>query len=81
MIYSVKLTPVNGEESIVFKKVIGDFVGQASDGLAGLRILMLEDNSRVEFPVAGYIAHFSKERFDVLKKNMEKEAGQKLPIG
>jgi hypothetical protein len=81
MIYSVKLTPFDGETSITYKKVKGDFVGQASEGLAGLRILILEDNSRVEYPIDRYVAQFSKERFEVLRQNMEKEAGQKLPIG
>lgn len=81
MIYSVKLVHVPTETSVKYTKVKGDFVGQASDGLAGLRVLILENDTRVEYPISEYIAEFSKERFDVLRQNMEKEAGQKLPIG
>ncbi len=39
------------------------------------RIFILEDESRIEIPILDTIFSFSKERFIVIKQNMEKESG------
>lgn len=62
------------------KKVKGDLTGSASDGLTGIRVLILEDETRLEIPSGNTIFEFSKDRFLLIKHNMEKEAGQKIPV-
>lgn len=81
MLYSVKLisTSFFGVNK-TYSKVKGDFIGRPEDGLKNVRVLILEDETRVEVPINSYIIEFSKERFFSLKRGMEKESGQKLSI-
>lgn len=60
-----------------YKNVVGDFLPQ---DLPGFRVLILEDESRVELPMAGALIEWSRERFLTIKKNMEREAGQIIPV-
>lgn len=58
------------------KRVKGDFI--AKDIPSAPRVLILEDERRIEIPTDGYLFKFPAERFHVIKKQMEKEAGQPL---
>jgi len=58
------------------KKVQGD--GIIPEYPEPTRYFHLEDESRVEIPIRGTIFRFSKERFIVIKKNMEREANQEI---
>lgn len=58
------------------KNVKGDLV--ATDIPTPTRVFLLEDETRIEIPLGGTEFRFSKERFLVIKKNMEKEAGQTI---
>lgn len=44
------------------------------------RWLILSDETRIEIPCSA-VFKFSVERFMLIQSNMEKEAGQKIPIG
>jgi len=48
--------------------------GLLENGLA--RFFILEDNTRIEIPIANIIFKFSKERFNFVKEKMEVEAMQ-----
>lgn len=56
-----------------YKNVKGDFV--ATD--LPSRVFLLDDESRVEIPF-GSLVVFSKERYMVVLKQMEKESGQSI---
>jgi hypothetical protein len=56
-------------------RVKGDGITESGD----VRFFILEDESRVEVPVLDVVFTFSKERFDLIKKNMEIEAGRTIP--
>ena len=43
------------------------------------RMFILADETRVEVPMDDVIFKFSPERFQILKKQMEREAGQAIP--
>lgn len=58
-------------------KVQGDLI--LTDGTPR-RVLILEDETRIEVPMEGTIWEFSKERFLVIKKNMEKESGHDMKL-
>jgi hypothetical protein len=60
------------------KKVKGDFI--ATDVDAKPRVLILEDETRLEIPTKDVVFKFSKERFIVIKQNMEKESGQQINV-
>ena len=59
------------------KNVKGDLI--ASEIPGSPRVFILADESRVELPSNGLKLRFSKERYIVIKQNMEKESGQVLP--
>lgn len=44
------------------------------------RYLILQDESRLEIPMEGTEFKFSRERFLIIKQNMEKESGLSLPL-
>ena len=56
------------------KKVQGDHTMESPFR----RVLTLEDETRLEIPMEGTEWEFSKDRFIVIKKNMEKESGQDI---
>jgi len=41
-------------------------------------VFVMEDDSKIEIP-ANYEIFYSKERFQIILKNKEKEVGQKIP--
>lgn len=57
-------------------KVKGDLI--ANDVTFKPRVLILHDETRIEIPTDGTLFKFSKDRFLVIKQNMEKESGQKI---
>jgi len=56
--------------------VKGDLI--ANDVTFKPRVLILHDETRIEIPTDGTLFKFSKDRFLVIKQNMEKESGQKI---
>lgn len=59
------------------RKVKGDL---CPTDLPGMRVLIRENEERVEIPTAGTEFWFSHERFLGIKQQMEREARQKLPM-
>jgi hypothetical protein len=45
-----------------------------------VRYFICDDESRYEIPMESTVFKFSKERFTVILKNMEKESGQKISV-
>ena len=80
MTYTVKYKKGCNPFYTTIKKVKGDFVGSEAEGLAGFRILILEDETRIEIPMEKTIFKFSSGRFLLIRQNMEKEAGQSIPV-
>lgn len=75
----------------VYYKKIGDLFWKKINNVKGdiiatdlphpTRVVLLDDESRVEIPMGNdMLFKFSKERFISIKKNMEKEAGQTIPV-
>lgn len=58
-------------------KVKGDLI---APDLPNVRILILEDESRIEIPLEGTEFVFCPKRFLVIRQKMEQEAGQSVPI-
>jgi hypothetical protein len=79
MTYSVKVRKVGSFFWKKYPRVKADLNMMQEAGLA-VRVLILEDESRVEIPALQYEFVFCKKRFDAIKKNMEKEAGQKINV-
>lgn len=75
--YTVKYKKVGWFFSRKIKKVKGDFI--ATDVSGGPRVLILENETRIEVPTINMIFEFSNERYMVIKQRMEQEAGQKIP--
>lgn len=78
MNYEVSYKRVNGWFWKKIKKVKGDFIAQ--DLPTKPRVLVLEDEQRMEIPTDGIIFKFSVGRFIMIKQQMETEAGQQLPL-
>lgn len=57
------------------KNVKGDLV---SPDISNLRIFICDNEDRFEVPIEGTVFWFSKDRFLLIKRNMEKESGVKL---
>lgn len=76
--YTVKIKKIGGLFSKTVSKVKGDFIAQ--DVAGNPRVLILEDETRLEIPTQNMIFEFSKERFILIKQRMEQEAGQALPV-
>jgi hypothetical protein len=64
----------------LFWRTVKNVIGDHTISELGLRCFVLNDETRVEIPYVGTSFKFSKERFMVIKKNMEKESGQVLPM-
>ena len=58
------------------KRVKGD--GIVENNMS--RFFHTEEEERIEIPVINHIFKFSKGRFYVIKGQMEKEAGQTIPV-
>ena len=80
MLYTVKYKTKGSFFWKTIRKVKGDLTGTAADGLVGVRILILEDERRIEIPIESTVFQFSSERFLLIRQNMEREAGQKVPV-
>jgi hypothetical protein len=74
--YTVKFKKVGSLFSHKVKRVKGDFI--ASDVEGKPRVLILENESRIEVPTVGMIFEFSFERFLLIKQRMESESGQNI---
>jgi hypothetical protein len=77
MVYSVKFKRKNAWFWRTIKKVKGDLI---SPDLPNVRILILEDESRLEIPLNGTQFYFCPKRFLAIKQKMEQEAGQSIPV-
>jgi len=61
------------------KRVKADLI--ANDVVGNPRVFILDDETRIEVPTGdGLEIKFSGERFLVIKQNMEKTAGQTIPV-
>jgi len=69
--YTVKYRKINSFFWTTVKNVKGDFVAQDLTGTP--RVLILEDDSRIEIPVDSMMFKFSKERA-ILLENLSREA-------
>ncbi len=78
MTYTVKFKTEKNWFWRTLNKVKGD--GIMSDSPVATRFFILEDESRIEIPVAGTIFNFSGERFLMIKQNMEREANQDIKV-
>ena len=76
--YTVKYKKIGCLFFKKIKNVKGDFI--ATDVPGGHRVLILENETRIEIPTNGMIFLFSNERFLMIKQQMEQEVGQKIPI-
>lgn len=45
-----------------------------------VRYFICDDETRLEIPMENTVFRFSKERFTVILKSMEKESGQKISV-
>lgn len=75
MTYTVKYKLKNSLFWNKIKRVSGDLFVQESK----CRCFILDDETRLEIPFDGTQFIFSKDRFLVIKKNMEREVGQNIP--
>lgn len=73
MNYTVKYKKANDWFWRKIKNVKGDGILENNSH----RYLILDNEERIEIPLF-YIFKFSKERFFVIKKNMEQESGQQI---
>lgn len=74
--YTVKFKKVG---DLFFKKVRrvkGDFIAADVEGRP--RVLILENEARMEIPTVGMIFEFSFERFLLIKQRMEEESRTSL---
>lgn len=78
MEYTVKFKRKGAWFWRTIKSVKGDLI---APDLPGVRIFILSDESRIEVPIDGTEFKFCHRRFLTIKSQVEKEAGQKLPIG
>lgn len=58
--------------------VKGDLI--PADLGSALRVFILEDETRIEVPIEGTEFRFCSKRFLSIKQQMEREAGQSIPV-
>jgi hypothetical protein len=75
MTYTVKYKLENQFFWRKINNVKGDFV--VNDIVSNPRVFVLDDETRIEIPTKGTQVIFSKERFVVIKQNIEKENGKR----
>lgn len=63
----------------LFWKKIQNVKGDTFVPENGNRVLITKDEERFEIP-SSYLIRFSKERFWDIKRKMEQEAGQPIPV-
>lgn len=74
-VYTVDYKLEGGFFWTTINNVKGDLIEKELDNK---RVFILQDETRMEVPNSGTRFVFSKERFLVIKKNMEKEAKQPI---
>jgi hypothetical protein len=79
MTYSAKVKSPNGLFWHKFKRVKGDLAYETKTGTLPVRVLILEDETRVEIPMTWAII-FSPARFAFTRSQMEKESGQSIKV-
>jgi len=77
MVYTVKYKLKNQSWKKI-KNVKGDLIVQ--DLPNPTRVLILDDETRIEIPYNNTVFVFSKERFIAIKQSAERETGQKINI-
>ncbi len=78
MTYTVKYRKLGSFFWKTVKRVQGDMIGNPQEFGASIRVLILEDESRLEIPADKTEFRYSPARHRVLLKNMEATSGQKL---
>ena len=78
MVYTVRYKKKGQLFYRTVKKVKGDFI--ANDVPGSPRVLVLEDESRMEIPTLDTEFVFDSKRFLVIKSRMEAEAGTTIPM-
>ena len=78
MVYVVKYRKKGQVFFRTVNKVKGDFI--ANDVPGSPRVLVLEDETRMEIPTIDTEFVFDSKRFLVIKQRMEQEAGQAIPV-
>ena len=85
--YTVKYKPAGKLFFRTIRNVVGDVkLDQTSKSAKGtpepwpipIRLLILKDGARVEIPMVGTVFKFSKKREQIIKDNINKEAGSKI---
>lgn len=78
-LYTVKYKKTNAWFWKTLKRVKGDGAMQQEVG-AAYRWFIMENDERLEIPMDDMIFLFSNDRFLNIKENMEKQAGQTIPV-
>jgi len=79
MVYQAKVKSPNGIFWHKYRRVKGDLAYETKTGTLPVRVLILDDETRVEIPMSWAIV-FSPARFAFVHKQMEKESGTALPV-
>jgi hypothetical protein len=77
MVYSLKYRLKSRFLWKTVKGIKGDLV---PDDLPGIRVIILNDNSRLEIPIEGTEFLFCPNRFLAIHQQMERETGQAVPV-
>ena len=77
MNYTVKFKLQNSLFWKTVKNVKGDLI---TPDLPNVRVLILNDESRLEIPLNGTQFYFCSRRFLAIKQKMEQEVGQSIPV-
>lgn len=78
MTYTVKYRKLGSFFWKTVKKVTADMVGNPQEFAASVRILILEDDTRLEIPADKTEFKYSPARHKIILKNLEQSSGQKL---
>lgn len=76
--YTVKYKLENSFFWRTLKNIKGD--GLFTESNVPSRFFITDQEERIEVPISGTIFMFSKERFMLIKQNMDAEAGQDIKI-
>lgn len=80
MTYTAKYQRPGGLFWKTIRGIVGDTCYVAEGGQAlPVRVLFLEDKTRVELPMS-MIIRFSPERFESIRAKMSREAGQRIEV-
>lgn len=77
MTYSVRYKNRGALFWTKLKNVKGDFMPA---DIPGFRVFILDDESRIEVPIEDTEFRFCSKRFLSIKQQMEREAGQPIPV-